>query len=192
VSCCYDILMKPLEYWWLGRARAELVGSLDGTILDLGAGSGANFRYFSQPDQVTAVEPDADMRKVASSRKPPGLTIIDGSAEQMNLPSDSFDHVVSGLVLCSVQGVKESLEEIHRVLKFDGTLHFLEHVRGEGLAGRVQDWLTPLWSRAASGCHLDRRTVESLEEHGFEVESCHLIVRILGLPFVAGRARRVG
>jgi len=53
--------------------------------------------------------------------------------------------------------VETALLEIHRVLKPDGVLHFLEH--GQAPTESVRRWqrrLHPIHSRIAAGCHLDR------------------------------------
>jgi hypothetical protein len=49
-------------------------------------------------------------------------------------------------------------------------LVFFEHVRvHRPLAGRLQDWLTPLWKRLAGGCHLNRNTLVLITQVGFDV-----------------------
>jgi hypothetical protein len=53
--------------------------------------------------------------------------------------------------------VETALLEIHRVLKPDSVLHFLEH--GQAPTESVRRWqrrLHPIHSRIAAGCHLDR------------------------------------
>jgi hypothetical protein len=51
-----------------------------------------------------------------------------------------------------------------------GKALFFEHVRvHRPLAGRLQDWLTPVWKRLAGGCHLNRDTLALITQAGFDV-----------------------
>lgn len=182
--------MNRLERNHLSVVRSDLLTPLEGRILDVGAGTGVNFPYFRSPDQVVAIEPDPDMRRIALPKVLPGMTLLDCPADKVPLPSGSIDHVVFTLVLCSMSALDASLIEMRRVLKPGGSVTFLEHVRGKGCHGTLHDIVTPLWSKVAGGCHLNRDTPAILERHGFSVESCVQVCRVLGVPFVAGRARQ--
>lgn len=188
-GCLYDLMMTPFERNALRAARKELLSSLDGTILEIGSGTGANFPYFSEPTDVTACEPDEDMRRVSLPFVPKGLTLESWSAECLELETGSVDHVVCTLVLCSVDHHSAVLAEIRRVLKPEGVFHFIEHIRGEGLVGRLHDLVTPLWRMIAGGCRLNRHTVEQLSEAGFTISEEKEVLRFIGTPFVWGRAR---
>ena len=172
-GCCYDTLIGPLERWRLKNTRRELLGALEGQILDLGA-----------------AEPDPEMRRQADRRRPEGLTLLDSRAEDLPFDNESFDHVITTLVLCTVDDLEISLQQIHRVLKPEGRLHFLEHLRGDGFIGTLHDVCTPAWSKIAGGCHLNRRTLQTLRESGFSLEAHHTAFKFLGTPFEIGSARK--
>ena len=54
-----------------------------------------------------------------------------GFAEDLSqFPDESFDAVIETLVLCSVNNVEDSLQEIQRVLKPGGLFCYLDHVKG--------------------------------------------------------------
>lgn len=184
----YDFLISPLEKCWIDKARAKLLGDLEGTILDLGTGTGANFPHLTGASRVIALDPDPHMLTVAESIAPAGFEIMRGSAENLALPDGHCDHVVSTLVLCSVSQPAQVFEEIKRVLKPGGTFHFLEHVRGDGIWGKLHDWCTPFWSRVAGGCELNRYTLSHLVDAGFEVNEQKVDFTFLGTPFILGRA----
>jgi hypothetical protein len=58
------------------------------------------------------------------------------------------------------------------VLRPDGTLRALEHVRStRRWKARVQDWIQPAWTRFAGGCHPNRETERTVEAAGFTIEA---------------------
>ena len=61
--------------------------------------------------------------------------IVEASAEALPSPNESFDAVVSILVLCSVADQRRALPEVARVLRPERKLIFLEHIRGDGWLG---------------------------------------------------------
>lgn len=92
-------------------------------------------------------------------------------ADAQRLPYDdaSFDTVVAFLTLCTIPDYRVAAREAHRVLRPDGRLLVLEHVRARS-GSRLEWWqrrLDPLWTRAAVGCHLDRDTGRVLRDAGF-------------------------
>jgi SAM-dependent methyltransferase len=160
----------------LGSHRARLLADVEGRILEVGCGDGANFPYY--PKAVTAliaVEPEAQLRDLALERAEAlGMhaAVIDGQAEQLPVESDSFDAVVSTLVLCSVEDQDRALAEMHRILKPGGRLWCLEHVASGNrlihLGERAFDAV--FWSHAFGGCHTGRETGAAIGRAGFDIE----------------------
>jgi len=75
-------------------------------------------------------------------------------------------------------------------IKPDGTFRFIEHVRhDDGLGGRLQDLATPVWRWFAAGCHLNRRTGQSISEAGFEVVEERRFTIPPGMPVLVGVAK---
>lgn len=80
------------------------------------------------------------------------------------------------------------------MLRPDGQLLLLEHVAGRGGSATraAQLLLTPVWSRIAGGCSLERDTRQALADGGFDTSDLHddrlpvplPVVR----PFLRGRA----
>jgi len=165
----YDALCAAMEWTGLARWRAWLVGGAQGRVLEVGCGTGRNLPRYGPGVELVAVEPSAEALAVAR-RRAPGALLVRGSAEALPFREGAFDTVVSSLVFCSVSRVPEGLAEIRRVLRAEGQLRMLEHVRAEGLAGRWQDLVQPLWTRFAGGCHPNRRTEAAVEAAGFELE----------------------
>jgi ubiquinone/menaquinone biosynthesis C-methylase UbiE len=94
---------------------------------------------------------------------------VSSHAEELPFPDESFDAAVFAFVLCSVEDPGLALEEARRVLKPNGKLVLLEHVRGEGRIARWQERLTPLHRKLAGNCHLNRDTRATVEAAGFDV-----------------------
>ncbi|MDX3241567.1 class I SAM-dependent methyltransferase [Streptomyces sp. ME18-1-4] len=152
--------------------RDRLLAGLTGRVLEVGAGQGRNFPHY--PDTVTevvALEPDDTLRAVAeqtAASAPVRVTVDAGEAAELPGQEGEFDAVVASLVLCSVERVPKVLAEMARVLRPGGELRFYEHVRSpRRWAGRLEDAITPLWSRAAGGCHPNRDTEAAIRAAGF-------------------------
>ena len=172
----YDRAMAPLERRLFGDARRRLVASARGRVLDLGAGTGANFAHFPAAVQgVVALDPEAGMLGAArpkAAAAPVGVALVAASAEALPFPDASFDTVVATLVFCTIPDPERALAEVRRVLAPGGRALLLEHVRSSSsLLGLAMDALTPLQRIVAAGCHLNRRTQSLVAEAGFRVES---------------------
>ena len=100
-----------------------------------------------------------------SSRK---VTLFTHTAESLPFDDQTFDTVVTTWSLCSIPDPVAALREAHRVLKPEGALRFVEHglSPNPGVA-KWQTRLTPLWSRCAGGCHLNRKTDDLVRMAGF-------------------------
>lgn len=158
---------------WYARWRANLVQELTGDVLEIGVGTGANLPYYRRAGHVWGIEPDierAGRAAKAAARAPVGVTIDRGTAEALPYPDQSFDHVVSSLVFCSVTEPARVLSEIRRVLRPGGALHMIEHVHPTTpVLARLFAAMTPWWRQVAHNCHLDRPTVETLAAAGWAV-----------------------
>jgi ubiquinone/menaquinone biosynthesis C-methylase UbiE len=99
------------------------------------------------------------------------VPLVCGSAEALPFRTGVFDTVVSGLVLCSVPDPARGLNEVRRVLRDDGSLRALEHVRASRpWKARMQDAMQPAWTWAAGGCHPNRDTERLVEASGFVID----------------------
>ena len=171
IGWLYDLLAARAEDRGLRDMRHQLVGGLEGEVLEVGAGTGLNLPEYERATRVVALEPDSSMakrlpRRAAEAKVP--VEVIAGSADAIPFPDDTFDAVVATFVLCSVQEPQAVLSELRRVLKPGGEFVLLEHVRGEGGVARWQDRLTPLHRRLAGNCHLNRETRAAVAAAGFD------------------------
>ncbi len=181
-----------METKFLAKYRPNIAGEATGQVLEVGAGTGANLPYFSKADKVIATEPDTFMleraRQHLAELSADNIELRQCPAEDLPFPDGSFDSAVSTMVFCSVSVPNKALAEIRRVLKPSGTFRFIEHVRPEGgLKARIFDAITPIWSWFGAGCHPNRRTLESIEQAGFEVEKLERVTHS-GMPVIIGLA----
>jgi ubiquinone/menaquinone biosynthesis C-methylase UbiE len=176
VSAIYDRGMTATEEAGLREMRRELLAGARGRVLELGAGTGVNLQLYPETiDGLTMIEPDPHMtkrlrEKLAALGKTSEVTVIEAPAESLPFPDDSFDTAVVTLVLCTVPDQPAALKEIARVLKPDGQLLFLEHVRSRHPSlAKWQDRLEGPWRFLGDGCHCNRDTVSAITAAGFEL-----------------------
>jgi ubiquinone/menaquinone biosynthesis C-methylase UbiE len=151
-------------------ARSDLLAPLVGSVLEVGAGTGANLEHYTRAvTRLTLAEPDAAMRARLARRACGTPTIVDASAEELPFPASSFDAVVCTLVLCSARDPHAALAEVHRVLKPAGRVAFIEHVAADASSRRFrwQRRIEPLWKRLMGNCHLTRQTEQTIRQAGF-------------------------
>jgi ubiquinone/menaquinone biosynthesis C-methylase UbiE len=193
-AALYDRLTKSTEKA-LVDVRRFVAGEATGRVLEIGCGTGANLPYYdwSRVESLTATDPDPFMLRRAEAKAgdlqaEASVSFHNVPAETLPFPDAAFDTVVATLVLCTVDDVAASLAEVRRVLRPDGVFRFVEHVRGEGLVGGVQDVIEPVWGWFAGGCHPNRRTEASLQDAGFVVQ-IERRFSLGGLPAIVGVGR---
>ena len=155
--------------------RARVCAGLVGEVVEVGFGTGLNVGYY--PPEVTkvlAVEPSALCIRLAQPRiarvaTPVELAGLTG--EHLDLPSETYDAVLSTWTLCTIPNLEAALSELRRVLRPGGAFHFVEHGHAPdtGVA-RWQRRLEPLNKRLAGGCHLTRRIPEAIVGAGFALD----------------------
>ena len=192
----YDRQMAKVEKAGLHAHREQLLSPLAGRVLEIGGGTGSNLSsYGAAVTSLTITEPDRHMlrRLEAHVREQmPTARVLRAPAEDLPFGDDSFDAVVSTLVLCGVDDQPRALREIRRVLRPGGQLVFFEHVRSDDpKVARQQDRMNPV-NRFVAGCECNRPTLESIRGAGFDVEASTATLwkapRFLR-PAIVGRAR---
>lgn len=172
ISAVYDVIQGPME--WLGgqARRRRVVAGAKGRVLEVGVGTGANLEHY-RPD-VDLVGVDIASRMLARARARArrltrSVTLHLADAEALPFESDSFDTVVATCVFCSVADPVKGLREVARVVRADGEIRLLEHVRPSNpVLGRLFDWLSPL-TRRLMGPELNRPTERNVVEAGLRV-----------------------
>jgi ubiquinone/menaquinone biosynthesis C-methylase UbiE len=155
--------------------RARVCAGLQGTVVEVGFGTGLNARYYpAAVTKVVAIEPSRVCMRIAQPRiaKSPVPVEYGGlTGEHLDLPSAEFDAVLSTWTLCTIPNLDSALSEMRRILKPGGAFHFVEHGHApDPKVARWQERLEPLNKRLAGGCHLTRHISEDIQRAGFEIE----------------------
>ena len=161
---------KPINY-----QREKIVPLAEGTVLDVGIGSGLNIPYYnkSKIKYLYGLDPSIELLNLAkplAKKNELEIEFLECGAEAIPLPNDSIDTVVITYTLCTIPDTQLSNEEIMRVLKPNGKLLFCEH----GLAPDInvvkwQKRINPIWNKIAGGCNLNRDIPELIRSSGFKI-----------------------
>jgi len=184
----YDSAIKKVEENCLSHWRRELLGNLSGDVLEIGSGTGVNLKYYPKTvNKLVLTEPDSNMRHILNKRieesDRDNISMAHYHAESIDLPDESFDYVVSTLVLCSVKNPLNSLTELKRILRPNGQLILMEHVAADDNP-KLLNWqktVEPFWKWIGCNCHLTRQTEILIKQAGFnsiQIEK----VSMLGAP----------
>jgi ubiquinone/menaquinone biosynthesis C-methylase UbiE len=173
-AALYDAVSKGSEAAGMRQERRQLLAGTEGATIEIGAGTGLNLEHY--PEAVTRLvlaEPDRHMRRRLGARVDAvgrAAEVIDAPAERLPFPDATFDTAVVTLVLCSVPSQEAALAEIARVLKPNGRLLFIEHVRSDDpKVAKRQDRIRPLYNLV--DCNPNRETLAAIEASPLKVES---------------------
>ena len=171
--------------------KRELLAGLAGTVLEIGAGTGANFGSFGAGIRWIGLEPRSANRQALPRHA--RTAVLGGVAEHIPLRDHSVDGVIATVVLCAVRDQDRVLTQIVRVLRPGGVFVFAEHVAAPSspftrAAQQVWGRTTKRWFE---GCRTGRRTWQAIERAGFatvRLDWYALPGRGLYNPYIAGRA----
>jgi ubiquinone/menaquinone biosynthesis C-methylase UbiE len=169
----YDRQLAKVEKAGLRACREGLLAGAAGRVLEIGAGTGANLRFYGPAvESLTLTEPETPMLRRLERKageQAPGATVLRAPAEDLPFEDATFDVAVSTLVLCGVDDQPRALRELRRVLRPGGQLLFIEHVRsGDTRRARSQDRMNGI-NRFVVGCDCNRPTLDSIREAGLTV-----------------------
>jgi len=183
LAAVHDGLDAALELAGLRVRRRALLASASGQVVELGAATGGNLGLYDgdRVGMVVALEPHPGLRRRLLARvagAPVTVEVHEAGIGDCGLPDGYADTVVSTLALCREPELVEALAAVRRLLRPDGSLLFLEHVRTPGPLGSLQRVASPGWARVRHGCRLDRDVPAAAREAGLVVTECeHFTLR---------------
>jgi len=195
LAALHDGIDATLELAGLRARRRSLLAEASGKVVELGAATGANIGLYDaeRVRMVVALEAHPTLRRrliARVARAPVTVEVHEAGIEDCGLPDAYADTVVSTLALCRERDLVGALAAVRRLLRPEGRLLFLEHVRTPGPVGAVQALASPAWSRLRRGCRLDRDMPAAAREAGLVVGACERFTLRPPNPFL--RAAVVG
>lgn len=153
--------------------RKKLLPNVKGKILEIGFGTGKNFPYYPLGADITGIDITEKMIEIAKGKALKlglAFNLQEGDAQDIKFPDNFFDTVVATFVFCSVPDPIKGLKEIRRVVKPDGHVFLLEHVRiDEPFIGELMDRMNSMSVRIF-GANINRQTVENVKKAGLLIE----------------------
>lgn len=193
----YDRVERVLAFgsgtWYRRRALLEAGLARAMVVVDVGVGTGlvatAAARIVGDARLVTGVDPSPGM--VAAAKVPPGVRLVEGSAEALPLPDSSADFISMGFALRHVDDLAASFREFHRVLRPGGRVCVLEITRPTSALGRsmLKAYMRGVvpWIARRVGRHRD--TPELMRYYWDTIEACvppaTVLERLDGAGFTA-------
>lgn len=151
----YDRIETMLGFgtgsFYRGQAlqRAGLKAGMQ--VVDVGVGTGLVARQAAlivgDPTRITGVDPSVGMMQ--NAQVPKGVTLVQGTAEKIPFPDNTFDFLSMGYALRHISDLSVAFAEFERVLKPGGRLCILEITCPEQ---RFQKMLLKAYMRGVGPC----------------------------------------
>ena len=113
------------------------------TVLDLGCGYGWHSKYCAEHGAISVLGIDASRAMISEEEKrnpAPAVTYQVCTLEEYDYPAETYDLVISNLVLHYVENLTAVYRKVHAALKPDGIFLFnIEHPTFTAAPG--QDWI---------------------------------------------------
>ncbi|MGD2207258.1 MAG: class I SAM-dependent methyltransferase, partial [Anaerolineae bacterium] len=149
IAPIYD-LVEALAEWRFAPMRQKLwQGISGGNVLEVGVGTGKNFAHHPAEANVTGIDLSERMLERAqrkAEKLDSTVELHQMDAQHLDFPDNHFDTAVATFVFCSVPDPMRGLHELARVVKPEGRIVLLEHVRIDrpSIVGKLMDLLDPL------------------------------------------------
>jgi ubiquinone/menaquinone biosynthesis C-methylase UbiE len=165
----YDKAFAPFEKRFVAAWRAETLSYLpeNSRLLEIGAGTGLNFKFYPPCREAVASEISLKMLEFAKE-KTGAIRLIQADAESLPFAANTFDAAFATLVFCSIPKPENAFRELRRVVKPNGKIVLLEHVRPNNLLGVAFDLINVL-TVALIEDHFNRRTARLAADSGLKV-----------------------
>jgi ubiquinone/menaquinone biosynthesis C-methylase UbiE len=167
----YDRLSALLSSVGVNKLRADLLARARGEVVEVAVGSGVNLRHYPDDTRVTGLDLSGKAlaaARVRAGRDVVGFAGLQADAARLPFGDGSVDTAVCTMAGCVFPDPVAVFREVRRIVRADGRLLLLEHVRPAGRVGvAAVRAIKPVTVRAL-GCHPDRPTVATVREAGFD------------------------
>ncbi|TIB29558.1 hypothetical protein E3P84_03675 [Wallemia ichthyophaga] len=179
-GCGFAKILAFGDVIWRGY-KQPLVEQASGKVLEIGAGTGENLKYYKNDNIETlyALEPEQALSKILAENivkngfADKSLLIPVGIDDRNKLSTygvaeNTFDTIVLVQVCCSLPNASAHFKYLQSLLKPGGKLIMFEHVASaDPITRLLQDLYTfAFWKRAALGCELNRPSGLWMKEIG--------------------------
>ncbi len=165
----YDKAFAPFEKRFLQKWRSETLTYLpeNAKILEIGAGTGANFEFYPKSKCAVASEISIKMLEYART-KTDFINLVQADAENLPFAENTFDAAFATLVFCSIPNPENAFRQLQKVVKPNGKIILLEHVRPKGVFGFAFDFLN-IFTFALIEDRFNRQTAKIAEKSGLKI-----------------------
>ena len=172
----YDRFMKNIETR-LFQYRKNLLSDLKGEVLEVGSGTGVNFKFYSTDINLLSIDPSFAMLNIAKSKVPDNMNVkflnvgVNDQGFYKHVEDKKFDAIVCTLVLCTIPEPEVTIKFLKDLLNDGGELIVMEHIQHHNkLLARLYNIVNPVWNVIGDGCNLNRHTDEIIKSQGFKTK----------------------
>ena len=143
-----------------------------GATLEVAIGTGLNLAHYPAGLNLTGIDLSPEMLALAGARAQQAgreVELLEADAQNLPFPDECFDTVLCTYALCSVPDDARVVSEMGRVLKPDGRLILLDHVRSTFLPFYWLQWLYEFIPSRTKGEYMTRRPAQHLMATDFEI-----------------------
>jgi ubiquinone/menaquinone biosynthesis C-methylase UbiE len=159
----------------VARQRRQLMSKAHGRILDVACGTGSNFSMFPSSSEITAIDLSPQMLEIAQRKARElklNIHVLVMDAQKLDFPDGTFHTVVSALSTCTFPDPIQTLREMKRVCRADGSILLLEHGHSSmaWLANYQDRHVLPHYEQHA-GCRWNQDPLDMAKAAGLEILS---------------------
>ncbi len=172
ISYFYDFLENIIEKSRFSKWRKELLKNLKGNILEIGVGTGKNLKYYNKNAKITGIDISPKMLERAKKKikelKNKNIRLLLMDAQNLKFKPNTFDYIVNTFVLCSVPEPVKVLKEMKKVLKKNGKILMLEHVKSNHFLIKIFQHIHNPITKILFGFNVNRDTIKNIKKAGFK------------------------
>ncbi|MCL1593266.1 MAG: class I SAM-dependent methyltransferase [Actinomycetia bacterium] len=172
LASIYNLYDAPMEMMGTRKRRKRMVEKASGEVLEVGVGTGKNLAHYADGVHVVGIDVSTGMLQRARNQAktvPVRTNILEADVQELPFEDNTFDTALATCVFCSVADPVQGLREVARVVRPDGRILLLEHVRP---TNRILGWMADVASavtRRVFGFRANRRTEENVAAAGLEI-----------------------